>query len=165
MIALQITDVKTFMSKLLLKDTFDTLCVSEATISTYNTFQISGQLNKSFYTAEELEALENAEYSTWEKLRPFCFELIKGSKTPSFLKIIYLLSPTDSRRFIEAGRLDVLPDDINGLFLNIKYLDGALTCVTGSSVKSFTMDKSLDHAFDEYVRQFFTKNDIGFEEL
>ena len=165
MIALKINNTKDFMTKLLVKDTFDNLYVSEATISTYNTFQINGLINKNFYTSEEPESNDSAEYSLWKKLRPFCFELIKGSKTPSFLKIIFLLATEDITTLIETNNLGFSLDDINGLVLNIKYAEGVITCITGSSIKLFTMDKSLEHAFDSYVKQFLSQNNIDFEEL
>lgn len=165
MTALKITNIKNFMSSLLIKDIFDKLNVSEATISTYNTFQINGQINKDFYTSEELETIDQTEYSLWEKLRPFCFELIKGSKTPSFFKIVFLLSPQDISKLIQTYDLVFSLADINGLFINIKYSEGVLTCITGSSIRLFTMDKSLDHAFDTYVKHFLTQNNINFEEL
>ena len=165
MIAVKINNIKDFMTKLLVKDTFDNLYVSEATISTYNTFQINGLINKNFYTSEEPESNDSAEYSLWKKLRPFCFELIKGSKTPSFLKIIFLLATEDITKLIEKNDLGFTLDDINGLVLNIKYSEGEITCITGSSIKLFTMDKSLEHAFDSYVKQFLSQNNIDFEEL
>lgn len=165
MIALKITDVKTFMSKLLVKDTFDELYVPEATISTYNTFQINGQLNKNYYSPEELESIGNIEYSQWKALRPFCFELIKGGKTPIFLKIIYMLPELSILEIIKSHDLSFTLDDVNGLFLNIKFFEGTLTCITGSSMKLFTMDKSLDQAFDVFIKKFLSKNDIMFEEL
>ena len=49
MIALHILDVKQFMSKLLLNDTFDHFLLSEAVITTYNTFHIDGRLQKDYY--------------------------------------------------------------------------------------------------------------------
>lgn len=165
MIALKISDIKNFMSKLLIKDTFDELYFTEATISTGNTFQINGLLNKNFYTSEELESIGNAEYSQWKSIRPFCFELIKGSKTPTFLKIIYMLPKKNAAEIIIANSLGFTLDDLNGLFLNVKFHEGTLTCITGSSMKLFTMDKSLDHAFDAYIRHFLTINEINFEEI
>jgi len=165
MIAVKINNIKDFMTKLLVKDTFDKLYVSEATITTYNTFQMNGLINKSFYTSEEPESNDSAEYSLWKKLRPFCFELIKGSKTPSFLKIIFLLATEDITKLIETNNLGFTLDDINGLVLNIKYSEGVITCITGSSIKLFTMDKSLEHAFDSFVKQFLSQNNIDFEEL
>ena len=165
MIAVKINNIKDFMTKLLVKDTFDNLYVSEATISTFVTFQMNGLINKNFYTSEEPEANDSAEYSLWKKLRPYCFELIKGSKTPSFLKIIFLLATEDIAKLIEVNDLGFSLDDINGLVINIKYSEGVITCITGSSIKLFTMDKSLENAFDTYVKHFLTQNNIDFEEL
>ena len=57
MIALQFADIKTFMHKLLLTETFDRFLFLEASITTFNTFHIDGTLQKSYYTQEEQELL------------------------------------------------------------------------------------------------------------
>ena len=163
MISLKITDTKSFMSKLLIKESFDCLLVSEATISTYNTFQISGQINRNFYSEEEFSQLSDKEYSRWSTLRPFCFELIRGSKTPVFLKVIFVLPATETEELISSAGLNFNSDDIAGLFFNIKFTEGNVTCVTGTSLKVFKMDKSLDNAFDDYAKKFLTNAGIDFE--
>ena len=53
MISLSIKDTKNFMSQLLVKNTFDTLYISEADIATTVTFSINGLINKDYYTQEE----------------------------------------------------------------------------------------------------------------
>ena len=53
MVALQIQDIKNFMSKLLLSQTFDNFLLVEGSITTFNTFRIDGRLHTAFYTAEE----------------------------------------------------------------------------------------------------------------
>ena len=67
MIALQIQDIKNFMSKLLLSQTFDHFLLVEGTITTYNTFRIDGRIHKSFFTDEEMEerGLNTREFSLW----------------------------------------------------------------------------------------------------
>ena len=55
-------------------------------------------------------------------------------------------------------------ENVFGCFLNFQYKDGKLLLTTGTSLKIFTMDKSLDRVFDEEVRQFLLKNEIAFEE-
>lgn len=166
MFSLKINNVKNFMSKLLMSDVFDLLYISEATISTFNTFQISGQINKEYYTKEETESMNIGNYSNWGKLRPFCLELIKGNKTPSFLKIIFLLPDQDVEQLLNVNIINnISVNDINGLFINLKYANGVLTCITGTSLKIFTMDKSLEQAFDSHFQQFLQKNGIDFETL
>ena len=44
--AFQIQDVKSFMSHLLLSNTFDRFLLTEASITTFNTFFIDGHLHK-----------------------------------------------------------------------------------------------------------------------
>lgn len=80
MISLTIKDTKNFMSQLLIKETFDTLYISEADISTAITFSINGSINKDYYTNEEYEQLSLKKYSTWSTVKPICFDIIKGKK-------------------------------------------------------------------------------------
>ena len=92
-----------------------------------------------------------------------CFGLIKGNKVPTSLKIIFLLSEGDTSQL--SGQTDINPEDINGLFINIRYSDSGLTLVTGTSVRTFTLDKSLEHAFDSYVKVFLETSGINYEEI
>lgn len=57
MLALQITSMKAFMNHLLVADTFENFLLAEATVSTANTYQIDGHINKDFYTQEELSIM------------------------------------------------------------------------------------------------------------
>mgnify|MGYP006977389865 CR=1 FL=1 len=50
MISLTIKDTKTFMSHLLIKNTFDNMLLSEAAIVTGNTYNINGSINRSFFS-------------------------------------------------------------------------------------------------------------------
>ncbi|MDO5402336.1 MAG: DUF5721 family protein [Eubacteriales bacterium] len=165
MISLSIKDVKLFMSHLLIKDTFDSFFLSEADISTANNFTINGNINRDFFSNEEFEALENKKYSLWKMLRPFCFSLIKGNRVPSSMKIIFLLSDSQCNGILSAIDTSLTADDINGLFMNIRYQNGQLSIITGSSIKIFTLDKSIDKAFDQYVCHFLSAAGIAFEEI
>lgn len=165
MISLQIIDVKDFMSKLLISDIFNKFLLSEATINTYNTFTIDGHINKDFYTPDELEEhlLTDQTISSWETLKPFCFELIKGKKTPLNFKIVFLLSSVNVNKLLSQTGIPLTSNDINGLYLNIKYSNNSLHCITGTSLKLFTMDKSLEHEWDFMVQKFFKAHEIPFE--
>ena len=67
MVALQIQDIKIFMNKLLLSQTFDNFLLVEGSITTYNTFRIEGRVHKDFFSVEEIEEknLENRDFSLW----------------------------------------------------------------------------------------------------
>lgn len=155
MIAIQLENIKGFMGKLLLSEMFDRFDVTEAAITTFGTVHIDGHFQKEYYTAEELEQLgyESKVYSHWGQVRPFCFELIKGKHTPLQLKIVFRLSDGDTSRLLTENALSYRLSDINGLFLNIRYDGTSLQAVTGTSMKLFTMDKSLEHAWDETAQK------------
>ena len=86
--SISIKDVKVFMSHLLVKNSFDNFLIEEATITTFNTFTIDGHIVKDFYSPEEYDALDSKELSYWRTIKPICYDLIKGNKTPLRFKFI-----------------------------------------------------------------------------
>lgn len=159
MIALSLKNTKNFMKHLLLSDTFDNFLFIEGEIVTFNTFTIDGYVQKAFFDTEDTIP----EYSFWKSLREFCFSIIKGKRTPLSFKLVFSLSPENIARLIEQQNLDFQPENIQGLYLNIRFENGGLTCVTGTSLKIFSMDKSLEQAWDAMVQKFFDKKQIEFE--
>lgn len=82
MIALKAEDVKSFTTKLFVREDFDAFLVKEVNITTYNSFSIDGHVKQGYYTEEEREENHIEEFSSWKTLRPFCFSLIKGKSFP-----------------------------------------------------------------------------------
>jgi hypothetical protein len=158
MTALKIEDVKAFTSRLFVREDFDAFLVKEVSIITYNSFTIDGHIRQGYYTREELEEGGFEELSTWSMLRPFCFSLIKGKKLPGSFRIVLQLP----RRSLEgfAGKIGMDAGQIQGLYLNIRYEDGALYCVTGTSMNLFTMDKTLEEEWDRAVKEFMRSHGI-----
>ena len=154
MLAEQITDVRTFMEKLLIGNSFDTFLVDDITITTYNTFHIDGHIRKEFYTEDELAELPDETFSEWAKLKPFCFSVIKGKKTPLQFKMIFALDRQRITALLASCDTSLTQEDIHALFINIRYEQGILSYVTGCSLKIFTTDKSLEQAFDRYIQSF-----------
>lgn len=164
MISLQIQDTRLFMNKLLLQPVFDSFHVIEGTVTTYNTFHMDGHLHPKYYSSEEQEtmALSTRRFSRWQDLRPFCLELIRGKRTPLNFRFTFQLSPENTEKLLtQTGSSFSLPD-INGLILNIRYDSTGLSCTTAVSLNLFTMDKSLEHAWDQMVQKFLLKQDIAF---
>lgn len=156
MIAIQIKDIKNFMNHLLTDTTFDSFLLNHASITSYNNFEIDGRIHPSYYTREEFELLEQKEFSSWSKLKPICFQLVKGKHTPSRMAFTFLLSAKQIGLFISQREIDLSPEVVTSMVLNIRFEAGILTCTTGISLSVFTMDKTLEHAWDEYVRRFLT---------
>ena len=168
MISLTLTNVKKFMSQLLMTETFDRFSFIEGEIVTFNTFKLDGYLQKDFFDAPDGYESESSptpleEYSRWGDIREFCFSLIKGKRTPLSFRLILSLSPDNIVRLMEQTVPEMSPEDVQGLYLNLKFDGMHLTCITGTSFRTFTMDKSLEHAWDEMVKKFFLKKEIEFE--
>ncbi len=167
MIALKITNVKQFMAKLLAGEDFDIFLLEEASISTYNTFMIDGHQNRDFYSTEEWEDAELRPYdlSTWKKLRPICFDLIKGKRTPAAFRFVLHLMPEHATSILQKGGTAVTPQQVRAFVLNIKYDGTTLMLVTGTSFHTFLMDKTPDDLWDNAVKQFLVTHEISYDPL
>ncbi len=164
MVALKIEDIKTFTSKLFVKETFDGLLLREAQVVTYNSFSIDGRIRPGYYTRDEREAENMGEYSSWRTVRPVCYSLIKGKKLPERFRMEFVLGAKDTARVLGRAGGAWRPETVKGLYLGVRYEKGALFCVTGLSLDIFTMDRSLEHEWDETVKAFLKANDIIFSE-
>ena len=113
--AYKISDLKNFMNKLLLSEGFDYFLLEEGTIITYNSFQIDGRIQTDFYTKEEQEvsSLCSYDFSLWKEMRPLCFQLIKGKRTPLSFTGLRFVTTTTLFPFISSGVWqDATPDTI-----------------------------------------------------
>ncbi len=167
MLAIQIKDVKTFMSKLLSADTFDSFLLEEAQIHTFNTYTIDGHQNREFYTKEELEDPEifPYEYSRWENMKSICFQLIKGKKVPTYMKIILHKKPEEAYTLLEEGGALEFAKLLKAFVVTIKYDAKGLLLTTGTSFTTFVMDKTPDLLWDNAFRKFLSAQGIDFEEV
>ena len=107
MISLFIPDIKDFTSQLFLKDSFDSFCFIEGDIVTFNTFHIDGFVQKGFFDTDTVLP----EYSYWKNVREYCFNIIKGKRTPLSFRFIFSLSP----KKVSALYLVCLPKISNDL--------------------------------------------------
>lgn len=162
MIALALPQVKECMAKLLLSETFDPFYFIEGEIVTFNTFTLDGYLKKDFFEQEEDP---EREYALWKDVREFCFSLIKGKRTPLSFKFVLGLSDSNIEKLLLQQGLDFKPQDVQGLYINLKYDGQKLQCITGTAMNLFTMDKSLEQAWDMMVQKFFTQKEIKYEVL
>lgn len=167
LIALKLTDIKTFMNQLLCSEIFDHFLLSEATIAKDATFTIDGHINSDFYSKEDLEeeGLSNLSILPYAKLRPACYQLIRGKHTPVYFKFILMLSPENLANTLAHSDSGLSSHDVNGILLNLTFQNGQLTLTTGISYSNFTMNHTLDHEWDAMIQKFLNKHSISFEEL
>lgn len=139
MISLEITDTKNFMAKLFKEETFDSFDLVNIEILSFASFEIK----------------QKQENIPWKSIRPFSFSVIKSGTTPKSIKIVFSLSKEES----ESIQIDT------NFFLNIYYTsgeDGQLIATTGTSMKTFSLDKSGDHMWEDYITKFLKENKIEY---
>lgn len=136
-------DIKIFMNKLLTEDTFDSYEVRNIELETMVKYQIDGKINKD-YLAENEERI----YCKWGELRHSVYGLIKGSKKPKVFKLVFALT---------KERVEILHPNGSAMFINIMFENDRVGFITGSSQKEFTLEKSVDLAWEEYVKKYFKK--------
>ncbi len=160
MIAIRIPKQKNFMAKLLTTDLFDGFLLEEATIETFNTFNINGRIHKEFFRDLNAEAqdIPEEEFSKWEKIRPLCLDLIKGRNTPLGFKFVLRLNDADKSALFKD-----IDTDMISFGINIKYSQGTVTVTCGVSYSVFTPDKDAEKAWDKYIPSFLEANGIETE--
>lgn len=176
MISLHITNVLRLM-KLLLSDNenaFDQFLLSKAEIATSCTLTLDGHFHPEFYTDEEIEALREEAVSDgrifsehlirYGSVKSQCFQFIKGSRTPVSFKFELYLSDENVEKFLKSIDSDFTLNDVAGLSMNLIFDGTKLICTSGTNLRIFTLDKSLDRAWDDMVRKFFDKWEISYEE-
>ncbi len=167
MTALSILNVKEFMNILLRSDAFDSFLLSEGAITTYMTFHLDGHSKTDFFSPEDetYTLVSQEKYVPFSLVRPACFDLIKGRRTPSSFQFVFQLSSHNQARTLAAIDSSFSTEDISGMYLNLKYQNRQLTCTTGVSCRIFSLDKSLEQSWDELVKRFLKTHEIAFEEL
>lgn len=167
MIALHLLDIKDFMNKLLRTETFDHFLLQEASITGHISYLLDGHLDMNFYAKEELEELEltGLAFTPFSMVRTQCYDLIKGKRTPTSFRFVFLLSPQNLERTLAQTASGLTPADITAVYLNLKYQNKQLTATTGVSYRTFIPDKSFEYEWDALIKKFLKNNLITFEEL
>lgn len=159
--AIEILDIRQFMQLLLQSDTFNQYELVSGEIRTDMLYTIDGHINRSYFSDEEISSLSLADftYLPWSIAKQKVFELIKGKKTPSGMKLVLRLPNTISTPEIETNS-PFQPSDIDGIYLNIAFQSQKLNVICGISYKIFTLDKLLEDHFHTFFTSFFKSKNI-----
>lgn len=141
------SEIKLFMTKLLKEDAFDKLELRTLSLETIIKYDISGNINKDY-----LKENEERFFVRWGEIKPSIVKLITGDRKPKYIKIVFSL---------DDQTVANLSPNASAMFLNIYYQDDTITCTTGTSQKSFSLDKSQDKVWEDVIIKFFKKNDIN----
>lgn len=153
--AFNIQNTKAFMSYLLGSEVFNDFLLEEATIKTFNTFNIDGRIIPEFYDDFEF----GYEFSSWKDIKPVCFNLIKGKQLPVFIHFVMQLKPEKIHSLL-SSKSTVDSSLIKSFTLNIKYLNGEISIITATAATTFILDKTPDEVWDSYVEEFLNKYNL-----
>ena len=151
-----------FMGKLLKGENFDGFLLKEGFLRTNIEYRFQGQLFAEYFDTSEQEKLEE-KYVYWGELRPTLFELIKGKRTPLAFSFTLLLTKNDTTELLARRQVSV-GEDTPSLFLQIRFDHGVGHIVTGTARNTFTLDKSLDEAWDAEIKQIIKAMELAVEE-
>lgn len=148
----QIRETRNFMRLLLTTELFDSWPLIEAQITCANTWTVDGHINRAYFSQdtsdnETGEDTENASFSRWADVRPVALSLIRGKRTP--LSFQFILHEKDD------------PERI----CRIRFADGHVYAASAVSMKTFSLDKEPERAWDEALSRFLDENGIDFEEI
>ncbi|MBQ8038572.1 MAG: hypothetical protein IJ274_01625 [Lachnospiraceae bacterium] len=159
MISLKILEMNRFMGKLLKGENFDGFLLKEGFLRTGMEYRFQGRVFPEYFDTEEQEKYKE-EYTYWGEVKPFVFELVKGKRTPLAFSFTLLLTKNDTTELLARRQVNV-GEDSPSLFLQIRFEHGMGRIVTGTARNMFTLDKSLDEAWDEEVKQIMKSMEIA----
>ena len=99
----------------------------------------------------------------WSRVREHVFTLIRGKRTPLAFKFVFMLPKKAVPRFLEKSGIAMDASEVTGLFLNVSFRSRKLMLTTGTSLRTFTMDRSVDNAWDSYILGFLKSREIAAE--
>lgn len=160
--AIDISNTKKFTQALFAGDDFDTFAVAEAKFDTLIHVEIDGHTNPEFLekpedtVSSETAACEKG-IALWTDVRKLCYQVVSGKRLPVRFKVVLMVPKDKTESFLKNSGVMMKASDVGALSLNIKYEAGKISCVTGTALKTFTMDKSLEEAWDASMQKFLAK--------
>ena len=146
MISIKIKNNKKFMGELFAGNNFDIFNISNCVIKTFSVITISGNRN---YKWHEEDKSSFDEYCSWKEVKETVYNIIKGTKTPDLLNIVFLEECVENENNVGV--------------MNLKYENDEINIVVGYNYATFSMDKSNEKEWEKKVISLLEKNSIDFE--
>lgn len=155
MVMIEIENIKKFMAGFLGGNLFDDFLMIEGKLSMNIAYEFDGKILKEFYDTEEWEEMKTYPYVMWQEEKEKIFSLVKGKKTPLSFQFVMMLKLDLVSDILAKYNLAIREDEVAGLFINILYDRQGLKCTAGVSRKTFVLDKTLEEAWDQEVKERF----------
>lgn len=142
------------MNALLRQNVFDGFEVREIKLNTLVRYTISGEINQAFLSEEEKQE-DKGDYILWQDLKETLFFLVKGRKLPTLFHLTFA--------FPKEKITEIPTDQVESFLINIHFEENRLQLISATSMKSFTMDRSMERYWDGFLPQWLRQNGINAE--
>lgn len=151
------------MAMLLKGEAFDRLLLREGMVRTYMEYRFFGKRFSDYYEAGEQEQYQGREFVSWSEAKPFFLELIRGKRTPLAIQLQLQLPKEDTSQLLSDVKRSS-GEELPTLLLMLRYENGIARLLTGVSKQAFSLDRSVEEAWDAGARELLRALEIAVEE-
>ena len=142
----EITDIKAYLNELFAGERFESFYL----------YELRCRSDVDYYVSGKKSSPEEAEYAEWGALRKKLLAVIGTEELPKTMKLVLMFNRDNITRLIEMNNIPLSPESVGGLFININLDQNGMSVTAGTSIKEFTMDKTLEHTWDSTVEKYYT---------
>lgn len=165
MIALQIQDKKKMLQVLLESTSFDTFLMQEVSVIRDSSLFLEGRIHPEYRSEQDFSDAPsgNTDFIPWHNVRTLLASYI-GKQFPLSFKFVLQAPAAYTQNLLKNAAFTGDPSTVKGLILTFRYEQEHLTCLTGISLTTFSMDKSIETLWDQGIKKALANMQIGFEE-
>lgn len=163
MIALQIQDKKKMLQVLLESTSFDTFLMQEVSVIRDSSLFLEGRIHPEYQAQQDPVQAEGTDFVPWHSVRMLLASYI-GKDFPLSFKFVLQAPAAYTQNLLKNAAFTGDPSTVKGLILTFRYEQEHLTCLTGISLTTFSMDKSIETLWDQGIKKALANMQIGFEE-
>ena len=164
MIALQIQDKKKMLQVLLESASFDTFLMQEVSVIRDSSLFLEGRIHPEYHPQKDQSTQkESPDFVPWHNIRTLLASYI-GKEFPLSFKFVLQAPAAYTQNLLKNAAFTGDPSTVKGLILTFRYEQEHLTCLTGISLTTFSMDKSIETLWDQGIKKALANMQIGFEE-
>ena len=161
--AIEIDNVKKMVEMLLSSDFFGNMLLYKAEVKGAYDISMDGNINKDFYDSDDLYVHEKEireGYISWANSRNLFYQSLRGKNLPLSFNIMLMVPKSDIESVIKNSNAEIDTSDVSSLSLNVIYDREKMIVTSGTSMKFFTMDRSIEVIWDDIVQNTFNNLEI-----
>ena len=161
--AIEIDNVKKMVEMLLSSDFFGEMLLYKAEVRGAYDISMDGNINPDFFDSDDLAVHEkeiSEGYVTWANSRNLFYQALRGKNLPISFNITLIVPKSDNEKILKKYNENIDVSDLSSLSLNVIYDREKMIVTSGTSMKFFTMDRSIEMIWDDIVQNTFNNLEI-----